>query len=312
MIGSATRDPAAPRLAPPAREAFSEPSARHEPVRRIESAFSGSGGVCLFRRAWHPTRAERLLVAVHGFAEHSGRYDHLGAWFAARGFAVHAYDQRGHGRSEGPRCHVERFAEYLDDLDVFLTHVRDEHAGAPLVLLGHSMGGLVVAAHLAERGPAWHGAVTSGAALALSPDLSRVRVFAARALRRLAPRLRLASGLDPQGLSRDPEVVRRYVEDPLVHRRMTTSLATELLAALERTSVACERVRVPWLLLHGEADPICPVEGSQLTYARLRAPGSALRTYPGLRHEILNEPEHERVFQDVLAWVRAPDRVSAP
>ena len=251
-------------------------------VRRVESSFPGSGGLRLFRRGWLPPHAERLLVVVHGFA-------------------VHAFDHRGHGRSEGVRCHVDRFDEFLDDLDVALARVREEHSGVPLVLLGHSMGGLVVAAHLAERSPSLHAAVTSGAALALSSDLSRLRVLAARALRRVAPRLRLESGLDPEGLSRDAEVVRRYVEDPLVHRSMTTSLATELLAALERTSAACDRVRVPWLLLHGEADPICPSSGSRAAHAR--APGSALRTYPGLRHEILNEPEHEQVFDDVLEWL---------
>ena len=277
-------------------------------VRRVESCLAGSGGLRLFRRAWLPPRAGRLIVVVHGFAEHSGRYDPLGAWFASRGFAVHAYDQRGHGRSEGDRCHVDRFDELLDDLDAVLARVRAEHAGAPLVLLGHSMGGLVVAAHLAERSPALHAAVTSGAALSLSPDLSRGRILAARALRRVAPRLRLGSGLDPEGLSRDPEVVRRYVEDPLVHRSMTTSFATELLAALERTSAACDRVRVPWLLLHGEADPICPVQGSRAAHAR--APGSGLRTYPGLRHEIFNEPEHERVFEDVRVWLDAVGEAS--
>jgi alpha-beta hydrolase superfamily lysophospholipase len=273
------------------------------PVRRVESSLAGSGGLRLFRRAWIPPRAERVLLLVHGFAEHSGRYERLGSWFAARGFAVHAYDHRGHGRSEGARTHVDRFDELLDDLDAVLAQVRAEHTGLPLVLLGHSMGGLVVAAHLAERSPALHAAVTSGAALALSPELARGRILAARVLRRLAPRLRLGSGLDPQGLSRDPEVVRRYVEDPLVHRSMTVSLATELLAALERTAAACDRVRVPWLLLHGEADPICPVQASRV--AQARAPASQLRTYAELRHEIFNEPEHERVFEDVRAWLDA-------
>lgn len=310
MIGSATPDPAAPDAAPHSRGAAVEPCAAHAPVRRIEASFQAGGGLRLFRRAWLPARPERALVVVHGFAEHSGRYDHLGVWFASRGFAVHAYDQRGHGRSEGLRCHVERFEEYLDDLDAMLSCVREEQARAPLVLLGHSMGGLVVAAHLTERAPAPRCAVTSGAALALSPELSRVRIFAARALRRLAPRLRLGSGLDPRGLSRDADVVRRYVEDPLVHRSMTTSLATEIVAAVERTSAACERVGVPWLLLHGEADPICPVAGSRAARARVRARGSALRTYPGLRHEIFNEPEHEQVFGDVLGWVEALSEAS--
>jgi alpha-beta hydrolase superfamily lysophospholipase len=299
----ATPDPVPSRSAP--RSGLAEVPSPHAPVRRVESSLEGSGGLRLFRRAWLAPRAERALVVVHGFAEHSGRYDPLGAWFASHGFAVHAYDQRGHGRSGGARCHVDRFDRFLDDLDAVLACVREEHPGAPLVLLGHSMGGLVVATHLAERAPALQGAVTSGAALALSPDVSRVRIFLARALRSLAPRLRLGSGLDPQGLSRDAEVVRRYVEDPLIERSMTTSLATELLAAVERSAAACERVRVPWLLLHGEADPICPVEGSRAAYARVPARGAALRTYPGLRHEILNEPEHLQVFEDVRAWLDA-------
>jgi alpha-beta hydrolase superfamily lysophospholipase len=273
------------------------------PVRRVESSLAGAGGLRLFRRAWLPPSAERALLVVHGFAEHSARYDRLGSWFAARGFAVHAYDHRGHGRSGGPRTHVDRFDEYLDDLDVALAHVRAAHPGLPLVLLGHSMGGLVVTAHLAQRDPALHAAVTSGAALALSPELSRGRILAARALRRVAPRLRIGSGLDPQGLSRDPEVVRRYLEDPLVHRTLTVSLAAELLAALESTAAACDRVRVPWLLLHGEADPICPVAGSRVAQARV--PGSQLRTYAELRHEIFNEPEQEGVFEDVCEWLEA-------
>jgi alpha-beta hydrolase superfamily lysophospholipase len=274
-------------------------------IRRSESSFQGLGGLRLFRRSWLPATSERVLVVVHGFAEHSGRYDHMGQWFSSRGFAVHAYDQRGHGRSQGRRGHVERFDEYLDDLQLLLERVRDEHPGQPLVLCGHSMGGLVVASFLGQRKlPGLQAAVTSCAALALSPDLPRWRVWTARLLRSIAPRLHLSSGLDPEGLSRDPSVVRAYLEDPLVDRRMTMALGSELLQAVSRAEDWAQRVPVPMLLLHGEADPICPVRGSRDFHARVRAAGSQLRTYPGLRHEIFNEPEHEEVFQDVLEWVR--------
>ena len=119
----------------------------------------------LFRRAWLPPSAVgRRSLVVHGYAEHSGRYEELGAWFAARGLAVHAYDQRGHGRSEGARCHVDRFGDYLDDLDRVLARVRDEHPELPCVLVGHSMGGLVVCAYLADRRPAVAAAVDLGRA----------------------------------------------------------------------------------------------------------------------------------------------------
>lgn len=277
-------------------------------MRRTESHFRGFDCLRLFRRAWLPAKPRRILVVVHGFAEHSGRYEGFGSWFAGRELAVHAYDQRGHGRSAGWRCHVREFREYLDDLDRFLGLVREEHPGLPLTLVGHSMGGLVAAASLVDREPPIDSAVTSGAGLALRAGVSRLRVASARLMRRLLPRVPLGSSLDPSGLSRDPEVVRGYLEDPLVSRRMTASLAAELLDALRRTAAGAARVRVPILLLHGEDDPLCPVDGSRAFFEGVVISGSDLRIYPGLRHEIFNEPERELVFQDVLDWLeRLPE-----
>jgi alpha-beta hydrolase superfamily lysophospholipase len=239
---------------------------------------------------------------VHGYAEHSGRYEEMALWFARRGCAVHAYDQRGHGRSEGVRCHVERFDDFLDDLALVLDAVRSEHPELPITLVGHSMGGLVTLAFLAVRKPRVASAVTSGPALALGA-VSPFRVTLARTARRLLPRLAIGSGLDPEGLSRDPEVVRRYLADPLIVRTMTTSLGAELLTAAPRTAALAGDVAVPLLMLHGEEDPLCAVEGSRTFHAGLRTPRSTLRTYPKLRHEIFNEPEREAVWQDVLAWL---------
>jgi alpha-beta hydrolase superfamily lysophospholipase len=275
-------------------------------VRRSESRFEGARGQSLFRRSWLPPQPEHVLVVAHGFAEHSGRYDALGAWFAARGVAVHALDHEGHGRSAGPRGHIASFDFFLDDLEAFLTLVQREHPDHALALLGHSMGGLIVATLLCERRPAVSVALTSGAALALSTGLSRARMAGVRLLKRFAPRVSLASGLDPNGLSRDPEVVRRYLEDPLVFRRMTASFAAALLGAVERSARSTQEVAVPMLVMHGEDDPICPAAGSRAFFQRVRGAGSALRIYPKLRHEIFNEPEQEEVFQDALEWLRAP------
>jgi len=237
---------------------------------------------------------------VHGYAEHSGRYEAMALWFAEHGCAVHAYDQRGHGRSEGARCHVDRFEQYLDDLAVVLDAVRSEHPELPITLVGHSMGGLITLAFLASRKPRVANSVTSGAALSIG-GVSPVRVALARAARRVLPRLAIGSGIDPEGLSRDPDVVRRYLADPLIVRTMTTSLGAELLTAAPKTAALAAEIEVPLLVLHGEDDPICPVDGSRVFQAAV--PGAALRTYPGLRHEIFNEPEREAVWQDVLRWL---------
>jgi alpha-beta hydrolase superfamily lysophospholipase len=272
-------------------------------VRRTQSNFPAADGTRLFRRAWLPAQPRRVLVLVHGLAEHSGRYDHVGAWFSARDCAVHAYDHRGHGRSQGVRGHVGGFAELLDDLETFLGVVRREHPELPLVIVGHSMGGLVVGALLCERKPDVLGAVASAAPLELPSGVSGTRLRVVRALRRFAPRLRLANGVDPGTLSRDPEVVRAYLDDPFVYRRITVSFASELMEAIVRTAGAAMQVRVPMLLLHGEADRLCPARGSRGFHGQLRGAGHRLRLYPQLRHEIFNEPEQEQVFEDVLAWL---------
>lgn len=273
-------------------------------VRRSQAKFDAPDGTRLLRRAWLPREARRAVVLVHGLAEHSGRYDHVGAWLSARDCAVHAYDHRGHGQSEGARGHLAAFRQLLDDLEAFLQLVRREHPDVPLVLVGHSMGGLVTTALLAERKPDVACAVLSGPALELPEHVSAGRRRAARWLRRVVPRLRMAAGLDPEHLSRDPEVVRGYVEDPLVFRRVTVSLASELLDAVPRTAGGAFQVQVPMLLLHGEADRLCPPRGSRAFHGQLRGPGHRLRIYPQLKHEIFNEPEHEQVLEDLLAWLR--------
>jgi alpha-beta hydrolase superfamily lysophospholipase len=274
-----------------------------EAVRRTESHFRGFDGLGLFRRAWLPAVPLRTLVVVHGYAEHSGRYEGFGSWFAARGCAVHAYDQRGHGRSRGRRCHVKNFQEYLDDLNCLLEIVLREHPQIPTTLVGHSMGGLVTAAFLVDRRPAISSAVTSGAGLALGPGIPRHLVAAARLLRRILPRLSIGRGLDPNGLSRDPEVVQGYLDDPLVFRSMTASLAAELLEAVPRTAARAAEVAVPLLMLHGAEDPLCLAEGSRAFSEGVTIAGSDLRIYPELRHEIFNEPERERVYGDILEWL---------
>jgi len=271
-------------------------------VRWIEAHLRAADGLRLFRRSWVPEQAARLVLLVHGYAEHSGRYEEMASWLAARGAVVHAYDHRGHGRSQGPRCHIDRFEQFLDDLGLVLDAARSDHPELPITLVGHSMGGLITLAFLETRKPRIASAVTSGPALAVD-GVSSWRVALARGLRRVLPRLSLGSGLDPQGLSRDPEVVRRYLADPLIVRTMTASLGAELLAAAPRTAALAAEIAVPLLMLHGEDDPLCAAEGSRAFAAGVRSRGSALRVYPGLRHEIFNEPERETVWQDLWKWV---------
>lgn len=281
----------------------------HDTIRRIEDCRPASDGADLFQRTWIPVSPSRVLVVVHGFGEHSGRYEEFASWFARRGFAVHAADLRGHGRSSGRRGHAASMEALLDDLAGLQDFVSARYPGLPRILLGHSMGGLLTTAFVCERQPLIDRLVVSGPALSLSPDISRVRMALARLLRRVLPRLTLDVGLDAAGLSRDPEVVRRYLEDPLVHGRISMALAAGMMDAQIRTAASPMSVRVPMLLLHGESDPLCLVEGSRSFFEGLpreSVAGSELRTYPGLKHEIFNEPEREQIYQDLLDWLDEP------
>ena len=261
-----------------------------------------------YRRSWLPPEPTRVMILVHGYAEHAGRYDEMAMYFAERGFAVHAYDQAGHGRTTGPRGHVDRFDRLPEEVARFVELVGLDHPRLPITLVGHSMGGLVVAATCAEHHPPVDRVVLSGALLELAGGGLRqsLSLFAAKILSVLAPKIGLAAGLDPQGLSRDPEVVRRYVEDPYVKDRMTARFAAGMNAAVARTRAGAGRVERPMLILHGGLDPMAPPAGSRSFHAAL-APGvsgeSELKVYPELRHEIFNEPEREAVWQDMLDWL---------
>jgi len=263
-----------------------------------------------YQRSWRPSEPSRVMVLVHGYAEHTGRYDEMAMYFAERGFAVYAYDQAGHGRTAGARGHVDRFDRLVDELARFIELVRLDHPGMPLTLVGHSMGGLVVAATAAFRQPQVDQIVLSGALLQLGGEGGGLRqsisLGVARVISTFAPRVALATGLDMQGLSRDPEVIRRYSEDPLVKDRMSVRFAAGMSSMISAVRGAADRIERPILILHGGADPISPPAGSRYLHAGLTdeiAKKSELQIYPELRHEIFQEPEREQVWLDMLRWL---------
>ncbi len=261
-----------------------------------------------YRRSWLPPEPSRVMILVHGYAEHTGRYDEMAMHFAERGFAVHAYDQAGHGRTAGPRGHVDRFDRLPEEAARFVERVGLDHPGLPITLVGHSMGGLVVATACAEHRPSVDRVVLSGPLLALGGGGLRqsLSLMAARVLSLVAPKVGFAAGLDLEGLSRDPEVIRRYVEDPYVKDRMSARFAAGMNATIDRTPAFAGRIERPMLILHGGLDPLAAPSGSEAFHAGLApqiASESELKVYPDLRHEIFNEPEREAVWQDMLDWL---------
>lgn len=272
-------------------------------LRRSESHWGGPAGEARYRRSWIPAEPGRLVVITHDLGGHSGRYERVGEWLATQGCAVHALDLRGHGRSQGERGHVEGFEDYAADLRAFLEIVRHEHPGQRVTLMGQGAGALVVTSLLCASPKPADAAVLVAPAFAMPGAPSRARRWLTRAWRRARPRARVTLDVDPHALSRDPEAVREHLEDPLVLRQVTVSLAAALESESRRLARHGPEIRVPVLIVHGDMDAVYPSRGSRTFYNRLRVPGSRLLVYPKLRHELFHEPEREQVLDDVASWV---------
>lgn len=268
-----------------------------------EWKYEGKGGVSLYAQAWTPPEVRASMIVVHGLGEHSGRYQSIVDYFCPRGFAVHGSDHRGFGKSDGKRAFTESFDDFLDDLDTFVAAIRRKRPGEKIVVIGHSMGGLIVLRWAALRNPDVAALISSGAALEAGESISRLKIAAARILSRWAPALSMKNEVDPKDLSHDQAVVKAYEDDPLVIRTITARLGFEIIHTMETTLASADRVKAPLLVLHGEADPLVANSGSRKFFEATNAPDKRLHLYPGFYHEIFNENGKEKVFQDMERWL---------
>lgn len=266
--------------------------------------FSTSDGLTLWRQWWLPDGEPSLVVLLlHGLGEHSGRYEHVATALAQAGYAVHAVDHRGHGRSEGPRAYVRNYDELMRDVATFRQLVEAQHPAVPMVVLGHSMGANLAVGHVLDHQRGLDGLAVSGAALAPGASLKPVMIKAAKLLGRFVPKLR-PDKLDAGAISRDPAVVARYRNDRLVYTgRISAGIAGALLVAMERFPPRYPELRLPILILHGTADALADVNGSHRLEAGAVNATVTSHYYDGLYHEVFNEPEQDRVIADLLAWL---------
>jgi alpha-beta hydrolase superfamily lysophospholipase len=273
------------------------------------TALSTADGVALHRIDWPaPGMARGRVLVVHGLGEHSGRYAGVAAVLAAQGWDVSSYDQRGHGRSGGARGALPAPDSLLADLARAVDDLRPRTAG-PLVLMGHSLGGLVAARFVAEALGAvlapWSRPVDALvlSSPALDAGMSAAQKALLAVLGPLAPDLALGNGLKSAWLSRDPAVVRAYDADPLVHDRVTPRLARFIVDAGRFVLDMAPHWRVPTLLLYAGADRCVAPAGSG-AFAAAAPPGIVTaQVFPVLFHEILNEPERDQVLQHLSRWL---------
>lgn len=274
-------------------------------VREEEGEFR-SGRVRLHRRSVLPEApAWSRLVIIHGYGEHSGRYRHVMRWFAARGVACHAFDQRGHGKASGRRGFVRKWDEFLEDASASLEEEsRISGEAEPKFLLGHSHGGLVLAMGVIRGLLLADGVILSAPYLQSGVPVAAGRLALARAVGLLMPWARFASGMQERWITSDQEMLADSRADPLLLRTATPRWYVSMLAVQEEARRRAGEFKLPLLCLTGESDPVAMPEAVAQFFNAAASAEKRLIRYPGFLHELLRETHREMVFADILEWVR--------
>jgi len=275
-------------------------------MNHFEAAWKTKDGVDIFAQGWEPTilQAKAVVCLVHGLGEHSSRYAHVGEAFTKEGFILFGSDLRGHGRSGGPRGHISSIEDFMQDIDLLLVQTRTRYPGLPIILYGHSLGGIQVLHYGLLRKPNVKGVIATSSGLHTAIEKQQAKVMMAKVLGSLIPNVAIASGLDPKGISRDEKVVQAYINDPLVHDKISLGFGKIMVGVTAWTLAHAGEFSLPLLLLHGEADTIAFPSSSTEFAAPLREK-CTLMLWDDAYHELHNEPEKEEVFKTMKIWMNA-------
>jgi acylglycerol lipase len=272
-------------------------------VDRADLTFSGHDGLPLYAQRWRPSTGEPRGVVVihHGLADHSDRYAGFAERLVHAGYAVWALDMRGHGRSAGVRVQIDRIDDLLDDLDAFVALVRQREPGRPLVLYGHSLGGLTAALYAIERQPSIAGVVL--AAPGIAADGPAIQIAGIGLVAALAPNAKIFA-LPHADFSSDPKVVAEMDHDPLIAQiDGPARMARAAVDGIARVWAHPEKLVVPLLIVHGKDDKVTAPSGSRDLVAHAGTADRTLDLYDGLHHDVLHDPGGDRVAADIVAWL---------
>ena len=270
--------------------------------------FTGQDGLKIFYRKYGADNERAGLVITHGLGEHSGRYGNVIGPLLPMGISIWALDHRGHGQSEGPKGHVSAFEEYLKDLGTMIQLAKRELApDTKCFLFGHSLGGLIALSFALKFPEVIDGIIASCPNLGITVKVPVFKMFLAKVMSSIWPRLTLGNGIDTSKLSHDDEVVRAYVDDPLVHDRVSTRWFTEMLAAMKKANQSASQLAVPTLIQAAGEDYLSSTIATKRFFEKLTVNDRTLHIYEGFYHEIYNESEDQRaeVLKDLEVWLEA-------
>ena len=276
-------------------------------VTEIESTYRAGDGCALHAYEWSSrdvlARPAPLVVIMHGYAEHCGRYRELARVLVRAGHWVGGFDARGHGKSPGQRGHIDRFDSYIDDLHGFMEAVQRRFPGRPLILLGHSNGGLTALRLVQSRRHVADGLVLCSPLVALQKAHRPVPRWVAVALTSVAARLPFPNGLHARELTRDVAVLEAHRRDGLGHDWTTASWYAAATGAMQWAFASLDTVRLPVLVLVAECDPIVVPGAVVKLFEGMASPDKELVRVPGALHEIFNELGREETYRQVVRWL---------
>lgn len=255
------------------------------------------------------TQVKGVLAIVHGLGEHSGRYCSVVRAAVSAGYAVFGFDNQGHGQSEGQRGHIRRWQDYRDNVQAFLQLVRRQEPDAPLFVMGHSLGGLIVLDYVLRntQTPCFQAFQVRGIIVSAPPmkpvSGNPIRATLAKLLSGFLPRLTLKMCLDEGGLSRDRKVESQAQTDPLVHPYVTLRWGSETISTIDWVKKHISQLKLPILLTHGGADPIIDPAGSTQIFEEIETSEKTLRIYPDSYHEPHNDLDADVVTADIVSWL---------
>jgi len=260
-------------------------------------------GIRLFTKSWLIDESIADLILVHGYSEHSGRYQWVTKILNENKINVHSFDLRGHGQSEGERAYVSSFGQFLDDLHTFIEYL--DLKDGRIFLFGHSLGGLIVTRYLIKHPDTkCNGVVLSSPALKVGDNISPILVKVSSIISALFPKLKTTRS-DSQYLSRDPKVVEDYDNDPLVyHDGVKSRIGGEIVRTMLEVRKFYQDFKFPILIMQGSADKLVDPQGSQWMYNEILSEDKTLEVLPGLYHEILHEPEKEEIITKMIDWIK--------
>jgi alpha-beta hydrolase superfamily lysophospholipase len=262
-------------------------------------------GLQLYYQRWGPEPEPRASIAIqHGIGGHSGQstYTHLIDHLVPLGYALYGLDLRGHGRSEGRRGSINKWEEYRSDLRLLLRMIRGTGSDQPVFLLGQSLGGLIVLEYALRYPQDVQGVIASAPALSM-PKTSPVLASMVKLLSPILPHFTMSTRIDLSGVSRDPEEAQKLRDDPLTNPRGSPRLAVETLSALKWTQAHAADLQVPLLLIHGDADPITPAEGSLAFFKNVKYEDKVLKLYERGYHQAFIDSNREQVLADIAEWL---------